>query len=398
MIIMLDKDDPKITKFREKIFEEDLNLPLSYMNYGLNKLKRITNNKLSEEEYQNAYKASNVKWNDEKIDKVWLMPNVAISAGYEIDNNTYRGGYLTYTLKSKRAKFRSLNFKEFGFLTHQSIRACELGKKELILTVYEYNRKMTAQVRALKHKGYADVAGNILHQEFDYKGIKSLNGVDQHIFSIDFEKLFKKYDPYLLEMKNEETLPVKAKYPTQPEKYPYVVDLGLSVDVDVLQKEFDDFDKKDNYMLKRLNDFVISPSINIILMTYLGFRSSVYQGVSLNKPGSLELKESVGPATRDLLDKFDDICRVNYITTHKGWKTKSHKDHEDYTTQGFRIIIPFAEMKMTFEKRVEYMFKPGRAYFVNVAVEHVGEHASSLNTRTGILFKMCNDKMIWDNV
>ena len=55
-------------------------------------------------------------------------------------------------------------------------------------------------------------------------------------------------------------------------------------------------------------------------------------------------------------------------------------------------------MKMTFEKRVEYMFKPGRAYFVNVAVEHVGEHASLLNTRTGILFKMCNDKMIWDNV
>lgn len=397
MLQIYDKNDQRVKRFREKIYQEDLGIDISFMDKTKQEIFEHLKN-APRNVQEDAWKFSNTKWNQSKIDLICLKPNVAISCGYELDEDIYRGGYLTYTLISKRAKYRSLNFKEFGFLTYQAIRACELGKKELILTVYEYDRKMSAQVRALKHKGYAEVAGNIIHQEFEYKGIINLNNVDQHVFSLDFGKLFVKYDPYLLEMKNEETLPVVAKYPTQPEKYPTVVDLGVKVDVNTLQNEFDQFDKNDNYMIKRMDDFVISPSINVILMTYLGFRSSVYEGVSLNKPGSLELKDNVGPATRNLLSQFEDICRINYITTHKGWKTKPHKDHEDYTTQGFRIIVPFAEMKMTFEKRMVYIFKPGRAYFVNVAIEHVGEHFSELNTRTGILFKMCNDKMIWDNV
>lgn len=397
MLVLTDKFDSRVTKFREKIYTEDLGVDLSIMDKSFKEINDSLEH-LPTNVKEDAWKFSNTKWNQAKIDIVCLQPNVGISCGYELDEDIYRGAYLTYTLLAKRAKYRSLNFKEFGFLTHQAIRACELGKKEIILTVYEYDRKMSAQIRALKHKGYADVAGNILHQELEYKGIMELNNVNQHVFSINFENLFKKYDPYLLEMKNEETLPVTAKYPTQPEKYPYVTVLDIEVDVNKLKTEFDNFDKNDNYMLKRMKDFVISPSINVILMTYLGFKSSVYEGVSLNKPGSLDLKDEVGTYTKNFLSKFKDICRINYITTRKGWKTKPHKDHKDYTNQGFRIIVPFEDMKMTFENKMVYIFKPGKVYFVNVAVEHIGEHYSELEERTGLLFKLCNDKMIWDNV
>ena len=397
MKLIFDKFDSQVTEFREKIYKEDLQISIDIMNLERDEIFEILKDR-SLNVKEDAWKFSNTMWKKANIDMVCLKPNVGISCGQVKDRYTYRGAYLTYTLKKQRVKHRSLNFKEFGFLTHQCIRAAQIGCRECIITVYEYDKKMSAQVRALKHKGYADLAGNILHQELEYKGVQDINYVDQHVFSIDFEKLFKKYDPYLLEMKNEETLPVQARYPTQPEKYPYVVDLGIDVDVKTLQKEFDEFDKNDNYMLKRMKDFVLSPSINLILMNYLGFRDEVYQGVSLNKPGSLELKDNVGIETKKFLKQFDNICRINYITTYKGWKTKPHKDHEDYTTQGFRIIVPFAEMKMTFENKMVYIFQPGRAYFVNVAVEHVGEHFSELDKRTGILFKLAKDDLIWKNM
>ena len=395
MLLMLDKNDQKVTEFREKIFTEDLKLPIEYMNYDIDKLKKVTNNELSEEEYQNAYKASHVKWERENLDKVWIMPNVGISCGCIYDDKRYRGGYLTYILKDKRLSHRSILWKEFGFISMQCIRAIELGKEELFLTVYEYNRRMSAQIRAYKHKGYADKGGNILHQDLDFRGIEKINGIDQHVFSIRFNDQFKKYDAQLMELKNEETSPIVAKYPNDVKKYPEVLKL-CEVDVKPLIEDFQNFDDKENYLLSRRKDFVLSPTINAIVSNYLGFRGEVYESVPLNKKNSTELKEKVGNNTKEFLKKFKCAERVNYVTTRKGWKTKPHADHEDYTKQGFRVIVPLTgSMKMTFENDREYIFEPGYAYFVNVCVEHVGEHYDEQYERTGILFKLCSDYMIW---
>ena len=392
---MLEKNDDKVTEFRKKIFTQDLKLPIEYMNYGLNKLKIVTNHQLTEEEYQNAYKASNVKWDKEEIDKVWLMPNVGISCGCIHDSTRYRGGYLTYILKDKRLSHRSILWKEFGFISRQCIRAIELGKEELFLTVYEYNKRMSAQIRAYKHKGYADKGGNILHQDLDFRGIEKINGVDQHVFSIRFNDQFKKYDAQLMELKNEETSSIFARYPKDVKKYPDVLKL-CKVDVQPLIEDFKNFDDRENYLLSRRKDFVLSPTINAIVSNYLGFRGEVYESVPLNKKDSTQLKDKVGNATKEFLNNFDGAERVNYVTTRKGWKTKPHADHEDYTKQGFRVIVPLTgSMKMTFENKREYIFEPGYAYFANVCIEHIGEHYDEQNERTGILFKLCKDNMIW---
>ena len=198
MIIMLEKEDPKVLEFRQLVFTQDLKLPIEAMDYDHKSLKKITKDR---EHLENAWKLSNSKFLNENIDKAWLIPGVGISCGVDYDNERYRGGYLTYTLKEKRAKYRSLNFKEFGFMTLQSVRAIELGKKEIFLTLYEYNKRMSAQLRAYHHKGYADVAGNVLHQDLEYRGLEKVNKVDQHIFAINFEKFWKKYDPQLLEIR-----------------------------------------------------------------------------------------------------------------------------------------------------------------------------------------------------
>ena len=52
-------------------------------------------------------------------------------------------------------------------------------------------------------------------------------------------------------------------------------------------------------------------------------------------------------------------------------------------------------MKMTFDGEREYILKPGFIYFVNVCIPHIGEHYSELDERAGILFKLNNDKRIW---
>ena len=395
MIIMLEKEDPKVLEFRQLVFTQDLKLPIEVMDYDHKSLKKITKDR---EHLENAWKLSNTKFLNENIDKAWLIPGVGISCGVDYDNERYRGGYLTYTLKEKRAKYRSLNFKEFGFMTLQSVRAIELGKKEIFLSLYEYNKRMSAQLRAYHHKGYADIAGNVLHQDLEYRGLEKVREVDQHVFAINFEKLWKKYDPQLLEMNNDEAPEVTAKYPTDIRKYPDVLRLYphiSSKELMQLKNEYKEFNDNENYILSRRKDFVISPSINIILINYLGFREKVYQGISLNKKGTTELKDKVGSFTKRFLSQFTDGCRFNYITTRKGWKTKQHSDHEDYTKQGFRIIIPFDEMKMTFDSEREYILSPGFVYFVNVCIPHVGEHYSELDERAGILFKLNSDKRIW---
>ena len=165
--------------------------------------------------------------------------------------------------------------------------------------------------------------------------------------------------------------------------------------MELLKKEYDQFDDNENYIVSRRKDFKISPSINMIISTYLGFKQKVYNGVSLNKKGSTELKDKVGFHTRKFLSQFKTACRINYITTRKGWKTKQHVDHENYTKQGFRIIVPFDEMKMTFDENREYVLKPGSVYFVNICVPHIGEHYSEKEERAGILFKLLEDEKIW---
>lgn len=392
MIRTLGKNDLKILEFREKIFAEDLELPIECMDFDYSQLEKITKDK---EHFEDAWKMSNTFWNNANIDMVWYVPNVAISCGYQHNEKRYRGAYLTYTLKSKRKKFHSLNFREFGFFTMQAIRAAELGCDEIFLSVYEYNRRMSANIRALKHRGYGDVAGNILHQELEYKGVEVVKDVDQHIFSIDFKKLWQKYDEDLMEMVNDEVGEVSARYPVNPEKYPDVVELKCELNTNELYNEYLSFSDNENYILSRRKDFKISPSINMIISAYLGFRSKVYHGIALNKKGTTELKDDVGSYTRSFLNQFPSACRINYITTCKGWKTKQHVDHKDYTVQGFRVIVPFDEMKMTFAGTREYILKPGKTYFVNICVPHVGEHHSDLEERAGILFKLLNDEMIW---
>tara|TARA_Y100000004_G_scaffold196985_1_gene269111 strand:+ start:2875 stop:4083 length:1209 start_codon:yes stop_codon:yes gene_type:complete len=390
MILTLGKNDSKLREFRKKVYVEDLNLDPAVMAMDCDVLYDYTKDK-----FEDAWKMSDVFWSGMECDQVWYIPGVALSCGYKYDDTRYRGCYLTYTLSEKRAKHRSLNFKEFGFMAMQAVRAAELGCKEIFLSVYEYDKRMSANIRALKHGGYGDIAGNILHQELEYKGVEKVRGVDQHIFSIDFEKLWHKYDEDLMELNNDEALPVIAKHPTDPRSYPDILKLNCDINLDKLILDYKNYNDNENYLLSRRKDLKISPSINMIIAAYLGFKDSVYHGVALNKKGTTELKDNVGEYTKNFLKQFPSGCRFNYVTTRKGWKTKQHVDHEDYTNQGFRIIVPFDEMRMTFDSAREYILKPGSIYFVNVAIPHVGDHYSSKEERAGLLFKLTNDEQIW---
>lgn len=394
MVRVLDVHATEVTEFRKKVYEEDLGLPIFAMDLDYHQLKNMLED--DSETLENAWKMSNTKFLNSAIDKVFMVDG-AISCGAVIDESRYRGGYLSYTLKRMRKKLRCFHYKEFGFITMQALRAIELKKDKLIVYIYAYNRRMKAQIRAYNHKGYSDGTEHHLHKETKFTGLETVKGVEMHTFEIDFNELKEKYEPYLMELKTpEEERSVKARFPKDVRKYPDCVPLMNISNLDELINEYKSFTEKENYLITRRKDLVISPSINALVAAYMGFRNSVYEGYPLNKRRTKELKDSVGSHTKNLLDSFKNISRPNYITTRIGWKTVEHTDHMDYTDQGFRVIVPLTgPMKMTFDSEREYILEPGKAYFVNVCIPHVGEHYSDKEERAGILFKLDDDDIIW---
>lgn len=162
MIKEFDAKDPEVTKFREKIFIEDLKLPLEVMT-------DFDNNPVEE---KFAFWFSDKKFYTNGFDKVLLHYHngeaVGFVGGTHFNKNLYRGVQTYYILKSAR-KIKGLNtlhFRPDGFFDWQINRAKELGCKAVFICFDLYDRKHKNMYYAMRNDLVG--AGQMTNEERKY--------------------------------------------------------------------------------------------------------------------------------------------------------------------------------------------------------------------------------------
>ena len=201
------------------------------------------------------------------------------------------------------------------------------------------------------------------------------------------------YKHDILPLGEFETVPVTSLIPPYPCNFPEVSRLGIKTDVAKLREEFEHFDKSGDYFKSRAKYFKNPLKETIKLFDWLGFSRETYKAFPLRVTGTNQLRDDVGPYTKNLLETFGvPLFRQQYVQSERGWHTKLHIDHPDFTIHGFRVFIPIDTAYMGFENTI-YQLDPGDCYFVNIGKKHRG---FSDSRRVVIMCQMASDKIIRD--
>jgi len=199
------------------------------------------------------------------------------------------------------------------------------------------------------------------------------------------------YSQDILPLGTYESVPVQSLIPPYPDNFPEVTRLGIKIDVNLLRQEYNQFDKSGDYFVSRMKNFKNDIKETIKLFNQIGFSRTKYKAFPLRVEGTNQLLDTVGPYTRQLLENFGvPLFRQQYALAVKGWSTKLHIDHPDFTTHGFRVFIPIDTAYIGFEKNI-YQLLAGDCYFVNIARLHRG---FSDEERVVIMCQMASDKLI----
>lgn len=191
-------DDPEVTKFRIKIFTEDLNLTSEDVHTFDDP---NTDNKF-------AYWYSDKKFLSNKFDKILLHyfegESVSMAGGTYFNKDLYRCLQMLYILKKARRidELNTLHFKDNGFFDHHINRAKSLGCKGLFYSVDPYDKRHVIMYNYLKrnkssmaHMPMAQRKYNAKHFVF-LENLYEINYTKQNVAFFpfdtthDFDKLF----------------------------------------------------------------------------------------------------------------------------------------------------------------------------------------------------------------
>lgn len=132
-------NDPEVTEFRSRIYEEDLGL-------SANDLAAI--NYENRDQYENfAYWYCDEKFLNNNFDQILLYyldgEAAGMCGGSLYNKDLYRGMQLYYILKTHRGKkeCNTLWGRPGGMLEHQIPRAAELGCKAYFVAFHPYDRR-----------------------------------------------------------------------------------------------------------------------------------------------------------------------------------------------------------------------------------------------------------------
>lgn len=199
------------------------------------------------------------------------------------------------------------------------------------------------------------------------------------------------YHNDILPLGDFEAVPVSSLIPPYPEHFPNVVNLNKPTNVDKLKEDFNNFKKTGNYFKDRAKYFKNNFKDTVQLFDDLGFSFSNYKAYPIRELGTNILKSDLGEYTSALLNNFGvPLFRQQYVVASKGWSTKFHIDHPDFTLHGFRVFIPIDHAYIGFKEGI-YKLNAGECYFVNIAKLHRG---FSADTRVVIMCQMASDKLI----
>lgn len=219
---------------------------------------------------------------------------------------------------------------------------------------------------------------------------------------LNLKELFLKED--IFPLGKFETLPVTSIYGGEADNYPNVVKLSGNVDFKkLLQEAYDHMQITGaTYVKDRMNYLPTNIDEQALrsVLGDVGFVKGSYQSFSLRKLGTADLEDWVGPATRDLIDNLGvKTFRQQYAVAYGGWNVKLHRDHANFLTHGFRIMVPISShVYMGYEDSqgnpLIYRLELGGTYFVNIAKMHRGFNESLTDSRINLIMQMDSDILL----
>lgn len=389
----------KVRDFRAAIYEEDFDVPAKYMS-ELDSYAEYKSFFEGHPDIEDIYKYSDCKYNNSGIEQVLMDDSESIiSGGTIIDDDVYRAGHLLYCKRSKRKELRSWLYEDFGGFYAHVKRAIALEKNLVITAHWPHNNKIAANIKNHHRKL---IGGKLPYfKQLEYQGTWELNNLQQEVFGYDIKKRFAEIEKLtmkenILPMGKYETLPVTAKYPHQPEKYGCVVELDIpKIDVKRLRKECEEVrENTPGYFAQRAGIYKIPPSEALNWLRFNGFSGETYDSTSLTVPGTADFTEVVTDYIKEVYAMVDaNMFRQNYVIAKNGWSTRWHRDHEDPSIHGFRLMVPVDPVVMYFRSGTVEL-EPGKFYFVNNSLEHRGQLPEGFAERANLMAQMDNDKAI----
>lgn len=395
-MLFLSPDSKQVRDFRARVYEEDFNIPASYLDkfkYRRHYLVEFGDHP----DIEDIYKYSDAKYLNSGIEQV-IMPDdmTMISGGTYFNKKHYRAGHLLYCLKQYRKQNNSWLYQDFGAFYGHVKRAIELGIPRVITCHWPHNNKIKANIENHKRKLIGKDLPYFKHLQ--YAGEWDIADVKQEVFYYDIEKRFEEIKQLtmsenILPMGNYETLPVSHQYGETPEKYGCVVKLKIDpVDPEQIRSELANYKStKQNYFQERLDVYKVPASEALNYLRYMGFSGNTYDSTSLNITGTADLQDDIPISVKNAFDKLQcNLFRQNYVIAKNHWETKWHQDHATPCVHGFRLMIPIDPVEMHFEKGT-ITLTPGHYYFVNNSLLHKGVIPSECNERANLMAQMDSD-------
>lgn len=203
---------------------------------------------------------------------------------------------------------------------------------------------------------------------------------------------------------NFETLPIDNTMGGADTDYPNVIRIGDVPEYESLLKEaiFHIEKAGATYVKDRLNQIPEGMSEDDLrdVLGGVGFVKGAYQSFSLRKYGTAVLEDWIKPSTRDFIENLGvSTFRQQYAVAYGGWNVKLHRDHKDFLTHGFRLMVPLNScVYMGYEddngNALVYKLEPGGMYFVNIATMHRGFNESLEEQRINLIMQMTSDKLL----
>jgi len=218
------------------------------------------------------------------------------------------------------------------------------------------------------------------------------------------KKIFLQED--ILPLGKFESLPVSSIFGGRDVDYPNVIKLRDDIDFNTLYTESlhhinligaSYVKDRMEYLPKNINEETLRSVLGGV-----GFYKGSYQSFSLRKLGTSELEDWIEPCTRQLIETLGvNTFRQQYAVAYGGWNTKLHRDHENFLTHGFRLMVPLSsDVYMGYEDEfgnpLIYRLDRGGMYFVNIAKMHRGFNESLSDDRINLIMQMDSDILLKD--
>lgn len=203
MIELIDKTDPLLSKFREKVmFEDCKNFPKDVFerSYNYKELKIIVNN----ETFEDGWRFSNEKFNKTNWHHILVQKfneEIVTFSGSILHGRYLKVGVFHYFLSKYRTipELRGSLFRSNGFIHNHIDNAKNDNIKGVFFTVFEHNKQLSRYVKYLQNKKFMVEKHNMdLIHEIKFGGVVTYKGVPQSLFYFPISRNFD-----IEELKNE---------------------------------------------------------------------------------------------------------------------------------------------------------------------------------------------------